>query len=315
MKKVTLVSAIICMAATHVACNASSSPDVAKYIAQKGWTPVKSKVPVLPVSDIAPVIYTMKGDSAPSCGLLAQAGSGFSFLEILTPEPGVGFPQCLGISDVAAFDMNNRKYLVFEYLNRDTKEEFYRQYFYVYKDSAGSYKADIDLNDSAAWPDPVPADSASTLTPRAQEGIRRAKGTILSKAVAGMSFLGRNFITTKSSSYAIFQDKSHEKCAFVVDAGAKPVVFDHGVFSVGQKCTEVLASSSFEKDGKVYYLALYAGNGKNNLSVVSVSENKLVAAEPQLAIAAMKKGQLVNIIQAKKAVLFALDAPQAVRAK
>lgn len=313
MKKAFLVLAITFMAATHVACNASSPLDVARYIAQKGWSSVKTKVPVLPVSDIAPAIYMKKGDSAPSCGLLAQATTGIAFLEILIPEPGGGFPQCLGISDVAAFDMNNRKYLVFEYLNRDTREEFYRQYFYVFKDAAGDYKADADLNDSAAWPDPIAAKSASILTPRAQEGIRRARGAMLSKAVPGMSFLGRDFITTKSSSFAIFQDKSREKCAFVVDAGAKLAVFHHESFSAGQKCTEVMASSSFEKNGKIYYLALYAGNEKNILSVVSVSENNLVAAEPKLAIAATQKGKLMNMIEAKKALLLALGAPQAVR--
>ena len=171
---------------------------------------------------------------------------------MLSPEPGAGFPQCLVINDVVAFELRNRQYLVFEYINRDTKEDFYRQYFYLYRDTAGRYVADKDLNDSAMWSEPLRASKNSINAPQAAEGVRRAKGILLSKAVPGMQFLKREFIAGKTSAFAAFHDKADEKCTFLVDAGAKPAVFEHDLFASGDKCTTVLAAGKMEHAGAIY---------------------------------------------------------------
>lgn len=221
---ITLLLALL--ATSHVTCNAanvtgvpavsktpadSSTPNVSKYVTQQGWALVKSKALTLPVSDMAPVVYTAKGDFAPSCGLLAHTATGTEFFEMLSPEPDTGFPQCLAINDVAAFELRNRRYLVFEYINRDTKEDFYRQYFYLYRDTAGRYVADNDLNDSAVWSEPLRARKNTINAPQAAEGVRRAKGILLSKAVPGMRFLEREFMAGKTSAFAAFHDKAKEK--------------------------------------------------------------------------------------------------------
>jgi hypothetical protein len=146
---------------------------------------------MLPVSDIAPVLYIAKGDVAPSCGLVARTAAGTEFFAMLSPEQGAGFPQCLSINDAAAFEVRNRQYLVFEYIIRDTVEDFYRQYFYLYRDPAGRYIPDSLLNDSVAWSEPLRASHYSNNAPRAQEGVRRARGTLLSGAVRDMQFLPR----------------------------------------------------------------------------------------------------------------------------
>lgn len=309
------------LAASQVACNAANVPDVAavpkttsgarapnvsQYVTQQGWSLVKSKAPMLPVSDIAPVVYTAKGDFAPSCGLLAQTAASTEFFEMLSPEQGTGFPQCLAINDVAAFELRNRQYLVFEYINRDTKEDFYRQYFYLYRDPAGRYVVDSELNDSAVWTDSLRASPNSVNPPRAQEGVRRAKGTLLSKAVPGMQFLEREFMAGKTSTFAAFHDKTKEKCTFVVDVGAKPVMFGHDLFAGGDKCKTVLAAGKMDHAGSTYYLALFKGTTRNHVGVVSVAPNNIVAAETKGAIAAAKKSTLVDLKTAKVALKSAL---------
>ena len=284
----------------------ASTPNVSTYVAQQGWSLVKSKTPTLPVNDIAPVVYTAKGDFAPSCGLLAHTAAGTEFFEMLTPEQGAGFPQCLAINDVAPFEMRNRQYLVFEYINRDTKEDFYRQYFYLYRGPAGRYIADNELNDSAVWIEPFRASPNSINAPRAQEGVRRAKGILLSKAVPGMQFLEREFMVGKTSTFAAFHDKSKEKCTFLVDAGAKPIMFQHDLFASGDKCKTVLAAGKMEHAGATYYLALFKGASRNHLGVVSVGPNNIVAAESRGAIAAAKKSTLADLKTAREALKSAL---------
>jgi hypothetical protein len=299
MKNLLSTLVLIGLAASQGASNAScvsdvttapgapkdtSAPDVSKYAAQQGWTSVKSNASTLPVSDLTPVLYTAKGDSAPSCGLLAHNAAGTEFFEMLSPEKGVGFPQCLKISDAATFELRNRQYLVVEYINRDTVEDFYRQYFYLYRGPAGRYTADAELNDALVWTEPLRASRDSVGTPRAQEGVRRAKGTLLSKAIPSMRFLERDFMADKSSSFAVFHDEANYKCVFLADAGAKPATYGHELFANGDKCESVLASGKMESAGTTYYLALFKGAVRNHLGIVSIAPGNSIAAS-MLAIA------------------------------
>lgn len=315
MKKLLSVFALIGLAAAQAECNASgassvtassttstgaSVPDVFKYAAQQGWTSVKAGTPKLPLNDIAPVVYTAKGDIAPSCGLLAHTAIGIEFFEMLSPEKGSGFPQCLNISDAAEFELRNRQYLVVEYINRDTVEDFYRQYFYLYRDSAGRYTTDSELNDSVVWTDPLRASRDSVNASRAQEGVKRAKGTLLAKAVPGMRFLEREFMTGKNSSFAAFHDKASDKCVFLVDAGAKRATYGHELFAKGDKCDIVLASGKMENAGTTYYLALFKGAVRNHLAIVSVASGDAIAAETDLALGVETKGTLADLKTAKE---------------
>ena len=284
----------------------ASTLNVSQYVTQQGWSLVKSTAPTLPVNDIAPLVYTAKGDFSPSCGLLAHTAAGTEFFEMLTPERGAGFPQCLAVNDVASFKMRDRQYLVFEYINRDTKEDFYRQYFYLYRGPAGRYIADKESNNSAVWTEPVRASPNSISSPRATEGVRRARGILLSTAVPGMQFLEREFMVGKTSTFAAFQDKSKEKCTFLVDAGDKPIIFQHEVFSNGDKCQTVLAAGQMDHAGATYYLALFKGDSRNHLGVVSVGPNNIVATESRGAIAAAKKSTLPDLKTAKEALKLAL---------
>lgn len=294
------------VATAPISRNASIALDVSKYVSERGWKLAKTKALALPVSDIAPVVYTAPGHYAPSCGLLTRTSSHTEFFEILSPEKGAGFPQCLAIDDVAAFELHKRQYLVFEYLNRDTKEDVYRQYFYVYRDAAGRYVADKELNESPAWAASVVASSDKVNRPLAKEGIRRARGTVLAKTVPGMRFLERDFIAEQTSAFASFHDKASNKCAFVVDSGSKPITFGHDLFASGDTCLEVLATSKLERAGITYFLALFRGKTRNHLTAVSVAANGAVAAETRAALAAEKASPLVNMKATKAALQSAL---------
>jgi hypothetical protein len=247
-------------------------------------------------------LYTAKGDAAPSCGLLAHTASGTEFFEMLSSDQEAGFPQCLTISDAAAFDLRNRHYVVVEYIIRDTVEDFYRQYFYLYRDAAGRYIPDGELNDSTVWTEPLRASRDSIDAPRAREGVRRAKGTLLAKAVPGMRFLGREFMAGKNSAFAAFYDKASDRCAFLVDAGGKNATFGHELFAKGDKCESVLASGKMERAGRTYYLALFKGVSRNHLAVVSVAPSNDIAAETSLALSAERKSTLLDLRAAKQAV-------------
>lgn len=273
----------------------AGTPSVAQYVKNQGWSLLKSAAAPLPVRDIAPVLYRAEGDFAPSCGLLAQTPAGTDFFQIQSPEQETG-------TDAAVFDLRNRRYLVFEYINRDTKEDFYRQYFYLYRDPAGRYVADGELNNSAAWSEPFRASPHSNNASRVQEGVRRAKGISLSKALPGMRFLERDFIVGKSSTFAVFHNTSDKKCAFLVDAGVKPVVFEHELFARGDTCNTVLAAGKMEHAGATYYLSLFKGASRNHLGILSVSPDRTVAAENKMAIAAGKRSALADLKTAKEAV-------------
>lgn len=284
--------------------SAATGPlNVPQFIAQQAWTPYAPRSVALPSSEVAVVTYFAKGATAPSCGLLTQASSAPEFIEILSPEPGAGFPQCLTINDVAQFELDKKKYLVFEYINRDTKEDFYREYFYVYKDAAGHYVADKELNNSAAYPESVRASANGPNPPRAKDGVKRAKGTLISKIVPSMSFLARDFLLDDTRAFAVFQDKAKEKCNFVLDSGTKPAIFGHEIFSEGDKCSEILASSKLDKDGKTYYLAMFKGAAKNRLAVISVNKENAIVAEKDAAIATTKHTKLTDMKSAKTALL------------
>jgi hypothetical protein len=163
----------ICLLFSLLALNtasATSGPDVTKYLAQRGWTAYDSKARLaMPANDIAPLTYYANGANAPSCGLLAGTASTPIFIDILSTEPGEQYPHCAGINDVAAFKQAGKDYLVFTYTDRDTRNESYEQFFYVYKSKTGDYLADTQLNELVAGED------SSKSNRNANDGIRLAQ--------------------------------------------------------------------------------------------------------------------------------------------
>lgn len=121
-----------------------------------------------------------------------------------------------------------------------------------------------------------------------------------------MTFLDRDFLLDGSRSFAIFHDKSNAKCIFVMNAGTGPVKFGDELFSEGDKCIAVLASSKLEKNGNTYYIALFKGSSQNRISVMSMNKDNVVAAEQYASVAAGKEAKLVDIKTAKQSLLAVL---------
>lgn len=167
MKKICLLISLLALNNA----SATSGPDVAKYLAQRGWSAYDSKARLtMPANDIAPLTYYAKDTNVPSCGLLAGTASAPKFIDILSTEPGEQYPHCAGINDVAAFKLTGRDYLVFTYTDRDTRNESYEQFFYVYKSKTGDYVADTQLNESVAG-----EDGNKKPGTKAADGIRLAR--------------------------------------------------------------------------------------------------------------------------------------------
>lgn len=161
---------ILCLVTLTAAQPSCAAPDMANYLAVRGWTAYDSKAKfTMPAQDIAPVMYYSKGSKVPSCGLLSGPASAPKFIDILASEPGEQYPHCPSINDAAAFKLAGKDYLVFEYTDQDNRNETYEQFFYVYKTSAGEYVADERLNEQVGT-------AASTgKTRKASEGIGLAR--------------------------------------------------------------------------------------------------------------------------------------------
>lgn len=273
---------------------AAAAPDAAAYIAARGWRPYEQHKPLpRPAADIAPVLYFAPGDTAPSCGLLSQGKGAPAFIDVLRPERPGGFPQCLAIDAAAAFSLDKNPYLVFEIVNRDSKTDTYRQYFYVYKNSAGAWVKDEELHLALARSRNAPGFREKLKG--VADGVRLAKASFIRKSMPGMTLSPRDSIYTDSASYAVLEDKAARQCAFVLEKAGTLFRFDHTTFAGGDKCTDVLATSKFNEKGKIYFMTMFKGVKQKRLAIVSVSQSNAVTAEKELAALALAKASLTDM--------------------
>lgn len=247
---------------------------------KRGWRPAPEKRLTVPDSNVAPITFFLPGSSVPGCGLLVDGPGAVEFIDILTPAADEEWPYCAGINDVASFEMNGKRHLVFEYLNRDSRDEFYREFFFIVENQAGKYLPNDVLNKSTAAQPPKAFRRLADVTPDAAEGMRLAR---LASLVPGMELMGRDLITERDRTFAIFHNKVAKECVFATAVGHRPARFGHALFSDGDVCAEVLGSSRFEKNGNSYYLGLFKGARKNHLAVVVVNRDNEATAHPDLA--------------------------------
>jgi len=275
---------------------AASGPDVAKYLAQRGWGPYDSKARLaMPADDIAPVTYYAKGANMPSCGLLSGAASAPKFVEILAAEPGEQYPHCPSINDAAAFKLGGKDYLVFEYSNRDSRNETFEEFFYVYKNKAGEYVADEQLNRDAGSADESPKKSKSG--PRAVDGVRVARASAVKQAQPGMELQARDLVADSNGAFAVFKDKASATCSFVLDNGVELNKYSSELFAERGKCVNYLASSKLETPRKTYYLGMFKGNdAATKIAIFSMTRNSIVVQpEKELAQSAAATGKVADI--------------------
>ena len=221
------------------------------------------------------------------------------------PDGDENWPICSGINEALVHAFNGKQYLVVEFVEQSTREDFGRMYFYAYKDAAGRYVADAELNASEAAIDHT-ARTGDYSVPRAKNGIRQAKAYFINKMVPGMAIRYRDFIDDEARAFAIFQDQAKSKCSFAVQVAGKLHAFEQHAFGDGDRCKEVLASSKLEKNGVVYYIAMYKGTKQNRIAVVGVSPSNLVTAEKTLSVTVNRSARLTDMKSAKQALAAAL---------
>jgi hypothetical protein len=287
-------SFLISLAAIAVTQPSWAAPNVAQYLVQQGWTAYDSKARLtMPADDIVPVIYYINGASVPSCGLLSGAASAPKFIEILSPEAGEQYPHCPSINDAAGFKMAGRDYVVVEYSNRDSRNDTFEEFFYVYKNRVGQYEADEQLNADAS----SVGDKAQKTRPKAADGIRLARAYALKQSQPGMELQTRDLLIDGGNAFAVFKDQAHATCSFVLDNGAAVNKYSSELFAEPGKCVNYLASSKLDTPTKTYYLGMFKGSdAATNIAIVSVNKaNAAVQAEKDLARAAAATGKVSDI--------------------
>jgi hypothetical protein len=128
---------------------AAGALDPERYLAQRGWTPFEGSKPVqLPQAGIAVLRYYEQGRSVPSCGILTAGSERATphFIDLVSSDAGENYPQCLGIGPIAQFRLQGRVYAVVGYDFRETGQDFYRSYHYLYEDGQQGYVSDKALN-------------------------------------------------------------------------------------------------------------------------------------------------------------------------
>lgn len=302
MSKTIYLFLALALSACAKSVPATEAVDAGRYLRQQGWKPYEGKPTAKsPVADVSPLMYYDKGNSVPSCGIVTASadGKGTGFIELVGSDPGVDFPQCLNIASITPFRMQNKDYIAVEYLSRETREDIDRGYHYLVRDRARGIVTDDALTGAV----PSEAVDGPGQKPAAAQGVKLARIALLAKAYPEWSVLERDFISDPASSFAILQNKKAQQCQFVAESGAAPALAAHTAFAPGARCAEVLASSRFEKNGKVFYLAMFRDQARKQLvGVVSVASDGSVGVEKALAERVNQSGATKDMKSAKAAL-------------
>jgi hypothetical protein len=303
MSKTIYLFIALAMSACAKSVPAVEAVDTGSYLRQQGWKPYEGKPAAKsPVPDVAPLMYYDKGNSVPSCGIITGSTDGKrpGFIELVGSDQGVNYPQCLDIASITPFRMQNKDYIAVEYLSRETREETDRGYHYLVRDSSRGIVTDEALTEAVPS---TPAEGARRDPAAAGQGVRLARVAHVTKAYPGWSVLDRDFISDPASSFAILENKKTQQCQFVAESGTTSATTAHTVFAPAAKCAEVLASSRYEKNGKVFYLAMFRDQARKQLvGLVSVASDGSVSAEKALAESINRAGATKDLKSAKTAL-------------
>ena len=307
-----MLSALLLLALTAgaAAAPAVKAIDVVGYLRQRGWEPAdEGNALKSPVPEVAPLVFYAKGNSVPSCGLLTASAESKApdYIELVGSDPGVGFPQCLGIKSMTPFKLQNKEYLAVSYLARETREDTDVHFHYLVRDRSKRFVTDAALTD-AVPSSPSGLHPRNPVTVKPADGVRLARIALLGRAYPAWRFMERDFISDRTSSFSISEDKAARRCQFVTEAGAAPVAVAHTTFAPETSCDSILASSRLEKGGRVYYLAMFEVQGKRQLvGVTSVAPNGDIGPETALSAAINRTSATKNMAAAKAALMSQLQ--------
>lgn len=190
-----------------VAVGATSAPaiagtiDASNYLQQQGWKPYDTiSLPRSPVPDVVPLMFCEKGNLVPSCGLLTASigGKGPAFLKLVDSDPGVGFPQCLSIAAITPFKLQNKEYIVIEYLLCETRDDVERHFHYLIRGEAQGFVTNKLLTE-AVRVTTAGKGAAGSATAKPMDGVRLACLAQLRKTQPARHIIEREFISNKFS--------------------------------------------------------------------------------------------------------------------
>jgi hypothetical protein len=309
--KTTLSFAVILIAAVAVSkSHAAAQDEVAKLVAQHGAKISDVRPLASPLgSEIMPSIYYEKGNKVQSCGLFIKAPGkqDHSFVELLSPESGTDFPQCLNITSIVPFKLENRNYVSVEYISRETRTENYRNFHYLYRDETQGFIVDRALTNAVPGLETTIAEAMPT--PAKQlDGIRGARLAYLARAFPQWQIEQRDFIADANSSFAAYEDKRNAQCHLVVETGGKPVIADSAEYAPDEKCLDVLASSRLVRADTTYYLEIFKTSPKKQLvGIMSATPEGVIKIEKTLSDKINRMGATKDMKIAKAALATILQ--------
>jgi hypothetical protein len=279
--------------------------DVAKLVARRG-AKISDVRPLAspPGSEIIPAIYYEKGTTVQSCGLVikTRGKQDPSFVELLSPESGLDFPQCLNITSIVPFKLANRNYVSVEYISRETRNENYRSFHYLYRDETGDFIVDRTLTNVVPSLDTTIAEAMPTPAKRL-DGIRGARLAYLTAAFPQWQIERRDFISDANSSFAVFEDKKNNQCHLAVEAGGRPLAASSEEYTHDEKCIGVLASSRLVRPTITYYLELFkTGPNKQRVGIMSATPEAVIRIEKSLSDEINRAGAPKDVKTARAAL-------------
>jgi hypothetical protein len=273
-----IITRFTVLAITIMGARASAQQiDVDKFLRERGAEKAELRqLARSPSPAVVPVGFYEKDGVAPSCGILVAVPRAAKprYIDILSADNATGFPGCVAIPSIRAFRLQGRHYLAIEYLDRDTRDDTYRYFHYVYDDPALGFVEDKILNDE------VPSSDIK----RDADGVKLARAAMMRRAFPQWRFLERDFIGSDTSSFAIFEDRNAHACHFAAEAGAKPLSANLADVASTTACTGVLAASRLATSGATYYLSMFKSDGgKQLVAIASIASDGTIKIEKDLS--------------------------------
>ncbi|WP_413674784.1 hypothetical protein ACEN9H_11165 [Massilia cellulosiltytica] len=269
------IAPVLAMSIAATCCLPASAQqlDVARFLKERGAESAELRqLARSPSPAVVPVAFYDKDGMAPSCGLLVAVPHAAKprYIDILDADSGSTFPQCVAIPSIRAFRLQDRRYLAIEYLDRDTRDDTYRYFHYVYDDPAQGFVEDKMLNDG------VPSSDLR----KDADGIKLARETMMRKTFPQWRFLERHFIAGDTSSFATFEDGHARACHFAMEAGAKPLSANLAEVASTTGCASVLAATRLDAPAATYYISMFRSDaGKQLVAIASIANDGTLKVE------------------------------------
>ncbi len=256
---------------------AAQSVNIAAFLKERGAERAELRqLARSPNPAVVPVAFYDKDGNAPTCGLLVAVPHAAKprYIDMLDADGGMTFPQCVAIPSIKAFRLQNRRYLAVEYLDRDTRDDTYRYFHYVYDDPAQGFVEDRMLNDEVPLSD----------FRKEADGIKLARAAMMRKTFPQWRFLERDFIAGDTSSFATFEDGHAHACHLAMEAGAKPLSANLAEVASATGCAGVLAATKLAAPAATYYIAMFRSDaGKQLIAIASIANDGALKVEKGLS--------------------------------